>query len=284
MEIKKIGVVGCGLMGGGIAQLAAQAGYQVVVTEENKELLGKGLGAIEHFMGRAVEKGRMNQADKEAALSRLKGSVDMNDFAECDLVIEAVIENMDLKHDIFSKLDKICPKEAILATNTYCLSIIDIARATSKPEKVLGVHFFNPATIMKLLELVRTVSTSDDTIETARKVGENFGKTIIEAKDTPGFVVNRLFIPFMLHSIQTYEVGIASREDIDTGINLGLGHPMGPLTLADFTGLDTILYVADSIYQETKDPRYVAPVLLRKMVAAGWLGRKTGKGLYDYNK
>ena len=284
MEIKKIGVVGCGLMGGGIAQLAAQAGYQVVVTEVNKELLGKGLGAIEHFMGRAVEKGRMSQADKEAALSRLKGSVDMNDFADCDLVIEAVIENMDLKHDIFSKLDKICPKEAILATNTSCLSIIDIARATSKPEKVLGMHFFNPATIMKLLELVRTVSTSDETIEVARKVGENFGKTIIEAKDTPGFVVNRLFIPFMLHSIQTYEVGIASREDIDTGINLGLGHPMGPLTLADFTGLDTILYVADSIYQETKDPRYIAPVLLRKMVAAGWLGRKTGKGIYDYNK
>lgn len=284
MEIKKIGVVGCGLMGGGIAQLAAQAGYQVVVTEVNKELLGKGLGAIEHFMGRAVEKGRMNQADKEAALSRLKGSVDMNDFADCDLVIEAVIESMDLKHDIFSKLDKICPEEAILATNTSCLSIIDIARVTSKPEKVLGMHFFNPATIMKLLELVRTVSTSDETIEAARKVGEAFGKTIIEAKDTPGFVVNRLFIPFMLHSIQTYEVGIASREDIDTGINLGLGHPMGPLTLADFTGLDTILYVADSIYQETKDPRYIAPVLLRKMVAAGWLGRKTGKGLYDYNK
>jgi len=284
MEIKKIGVVGCGLMGGGIAQLAAQAGYQVVVTEVNKELLGKGLGAIEHFMGRAVEKGRMSEADKEAALSRLKGSVDMNDFADCDLVIEAAIENMDLKHDIFSKLDKICPKEAILATNTSCLSIIDIARATSKPEKVLGMHFFNPATIMKLLELVRTVGTSDETMEDARKVGENFGKTIIEAKDTPGFVVNRLFIPFMLHSIQTYEVGIASREDIDTGINLGLGHPMGPLTLADFTGLDTILYVADSIYQETKDPRYIAPVLLRKMVAAGWLGRKTGKGLYDYSK
>jgi len=282
MEIKKIGVVGCGLMGGGITQLAAQSGYQVVVAEANKELLEKGLKSIDHFMSRAVEKGRMSEEDKQAALSRIRGTVDMDDFAGCDLVIEAVVENMDLKHDIFSKLDKICPKEAILATNTSCLSIIDIARATSKPDRVLGMHFFNPATVMKLLELVRTVSTSDETVLAARKVGESFGKTIIEAKDTPGFVVNRLFIPFMLHSIQTYEVGIASREDIDTGINLGLGHPMGPLTLADFTGLDTILYVADSIYQETKDPRYIAPVLLRKMVAAGWLGRKTGRGFYDY--
>jgi len=282
MEIKKIGVVGCGLMGGGITQLAAQSGYQVVVAEANKELLEKGLKSIDHFMSRAVEKGRMSEEDKQAALSRIRGTVDMDDFAGCDLVIEAVVDTMDLKHDIFSKLDKICPKEAILATNTSCLSIIDIARATSKPDRVLGMHFFNPATVMKLLELVRTVSTSDETVLAARKVGESFGKTIIEAKDTPGFVVNRLFIPFMLHSIQTYEVGIASREDIDTGINLGLGHPMGPLTLADFTGLDTILYVADSIYQETKDPRYIAPVLLRKMVAAGWLGRKTGRGFYDY--
>ncbi len=282
MEIKKVGVIGCGLMGGGIAQLIAQSGYQVVVTEVNKELLDKGLKSIAHFMSRAVEKGRMTEADKEAALSRIKGSVDMNDFADSDLVIEAVIESMDLKHDIFTKLDQICPKEAILATNTSCLSIIDIARVTSRPEKVLGMHFFNPATVMKLLELVKTVSTSDENIEIARGFGDSLGKTIILAKDTPGFVVNRLFIPFVLHSIQTFEVGIASREDIDTGINFGLGHPMGPLTLADFTGLDTILYVADSIYQETRDPRYIAPVLLRKMVAAGWLGRKTGQGFYDY--
>ncbi len=278
MEIKKVGVVGCGLMGGGITQVVAQSGYEVVVTEANQELLDKGLKSIEHFMSRAVEKGRMSEEEKGLTLSRIKGSLDLNDFAGCELVIEAVMENMDLKKDIFSKLDKICPKEAILATNTSCLSIIDIARATQRPEKVLGMHFFNPATVMKLLELVKTVSTS----EVARKFGESLGKTIIIAKDTPGFIVNRLFIPFILHAIQTYEAGIASREDIDTGVNLGLGHPMGPLTLADYVGLDTTLYVADAIYQETKDPRYIAPVLLRKMVAAGFLGRKSGKGFYDY--
>lgn len=282
MEIKKVGVIGCGLMGSGITQLCAQSGYQVVVTEVSRELLDKGLKSIDHFMSRAIEKGRMSQADKEAALSRIKSSVDMNDFADSDLVIEAVVENMDLKKDIFAKLDKICPKEAILATNTSCLSIIDIASITSKPDKVLGMHFFNPAPIMKLLELVRTVSSSDETIEIVRKFGQSLGKTMIVAKDTPGFVVNRLLIPFMLNAIRMLESGIASREDIDTGIQLGLGHPMGPLTLTDFTGLDTTLYVADAIYQETKDPQFIAPVLMRKMVAAGWLGRKTGKGFYDY--
>ncbi len=282
MEIKKVGVIGCGLMGSGITQLCAQSGYQVVVTEVSRELLDKGLKSIDHFMSRAIEKGRMSQADKEAALSRIKSSVDMNDFADSDLVIEAVVENMDLKKDIFAKLDKICPKEAILATNTSCLSIIDIASITSKPDKVLGMHFFNPAPIMKLLELVRTVSSSDETIEIVRKFGQSLGKTMIVAKDTPGFVVNRLLIPFMLNAIRMLESGIASREDIDTGIQLGLGHPMGPLTLTDFTGLDTTLYVADAIYQETKDPQFIAPVLMRKMVAAGWLGRKSGKGFYDY--
>jgi len=282
MEIKKVGVVGCGLMGGGIAQISAQSGYQVVVSEASEELLNKGLKAIDHFLTRAIEKGRMSEDDKKATLSRLKGTVDQKDFAQCDLVIEAVVENLNLKKEIFLNLDKICPKETILATNTSCLSVIDIARVTSKPDKVLGMHFFNPASIMKLMELVKTVETSEETIEVARKFGESLGKTIILAKDTPGFVVNRLLIPFLLNSIKMLESGIASPEDIDTGIKLGLGHPMGPIELNDFVGLDTTLYVADAIYQETKDPQYIAPVMMRKMVAAGWLGRKAGKGLYEY--
>jgi len=282
MEIKKVGVVGCGLMGGGIAQISAQSGYQVVVSEASEELLNKGLKAIDHFLTRAIEKGRMSEDDKKATLSRLKGTVDQKDFAQCDLVIEAVVENLNLKKEIFLNLDKICPKETILATNTSCLSVIDIARVTSKPDKVLGMHFFNPASIMKLMELVKTVETSEGTIEVARKFGESLGKTIILAKDTPGFVVNRLLIPFLLNSIKMLESGIASPEDIDTGIKLGLGHPMGPIELNDFVGLDTTLYVADAIYQETKDPQYIAPVMMRKMVAAGWLGRKAGKGLYEY--
>ena len=282
MEIKKVGVVGCGLMGGGIAQISAQSGYQVVVSEASEELLNKGLKAIDHFLTRAIEKGRMSEDDKKATLSRLKGTVDQKDFAQCDLVIEAVVENLNLKKEIFLNLDKICPKETILATNTSCLSVIDIARVTSKPDKVLGMHFFNPASIMKLMELVKTVETSEGTIEIARKFGESLGKTIILAKDTPGFVVNRLLIPFLLNSIKMLESGIASPEDIDTGIKLGLGHPMGPIELNDFVGLDTTLYVADAIYQETKDPQYIAPVMMRKMVAAGWLGRKAGKGLYEY--
>jgi len=224
----------------------------------------------------------MSEDDKKATLSHLKGTVDQKDFAQCDLVIEAVVENLNLKKEIFLNLDKICPRETILATNTSCLSVIDIARVTSKPDKVLGMHFFNPASIMKLMELVKTVETSEGTIEIARKFGESLGKTIILAKDTPGFVVNRLLIPFLLNSIKMLESGIASPEDIDTGIKLGLGHPMGPIELNDFVGLDTTLYVADAIYQETKDPQYIAPVMMRKMVAAGWLGRKAGKGLYEY--
>jgi len=215
-------------------------------------------------------------------MGRLKGTTSTKDFADCDLVIEAAIENLELKKKIFAELDGICSPNAILATNTSCLSIIEMAMATKRPDKVLGLHFFNPAPIMKLLEIVRTIATSDEVIETSQKFGEALGKTNVTAQDAPGFIVNRLWLPFLLHSIKLYEDGVASREDIDNAIQLGLGYPMGPLTLADMVGIDVVKFVSDALYEQLKDPRYIVPTLVDKMVAAGWLGRKTGKGFYDY--
>ena len=282
MEIKKIGVVGGGIMGGGIAQVSAQAGYEVVMSEINDELLNKGLAGINSILTRNVEKGRMSQEDKDATLARIKGTTNTKDFSDCDLVIEAIIENMDLKKKVFAELDKVCPKHTILATNTSCLSVIDMAKATNKPEQVLGMHFFNPVPVMRLLELVKTILTSDETLETARKFGESIGKTVSVSPDIPAFVVDQLANPFILDAIRMVENGVATAEDIDTGIRLGLNHPMGPLALADLVGLDTILFIANALYDELKDPKFAPPTLLKKMVAAGWLGRKTGKGFYEY--
>ena len=282
MEIKKVGVVGCGAMGTGIAQLCAQSGYQVVVSEINNELLNKGLASIDKVLARLAEKGKLTQQDKDAALGRIKGTTSMKDFSDCDLMIEAAIENLDLKKKIFAELDKICPKDAILATNTSCLSIIDRAMVTKRPDKVLGLHFFNPAPVMRLLEIVRTIATSDETIEVCKEFAKSVGKTPVIAPDKPGFIVNRLWVPYMLHAIRLLEEGVASREDIDNAVMTGLNYPMGPLTLADLTGLDILLFVANAIYERVKDPRYIPPTLLEKMVAAGWLGRKTGKGFYEY--
>jgi len=282
MEIKKIGVVGCGTMGAGIAQVCAQSGYQAVISEINDELLSKGLASLDSFLTRSVEKGRLSQQDKDAILSRIKGTTNTQDFSDCDLVIEAAIENIDLKKKIFAELDKICPEHAILATNTSCLSIIDLATVTGRPDKVLGLHFFNPVPLMKLLEIVKTIATSDDTLEIAKDFGKTLDKTVVIAQDAPGFIVNRLMVPFILNAIRMLDAGVATREDIDTGINVGLNHPMGPLTLADLIGLDTLYFMATSIYDELKDPQYASPPLLRKMVTAGWLGRKTGKGFYEY--
>ncbi len=282
MEIKKVGVVGCGQMGGGIAQVCAQAGCDVRVTEANDALLQKGLAGIKSILGRNVEKGRMPKEEMDGILSRIHGTTRMEDFADRELVIEAVTENMDIKKKLFAQLDKICPPQAILATNTSCLSIIDMAMATSRPKAVLGMHFFNPVPMMKLLEIVRTIATSSETLETCRRFGESIGKKVIVAQDSPGFIVNRLLIPFILNAIRMMDCGIATKEDIDTGINLGLNHPMGPLTLADLIGLDTLYFIANATYAELKDPQYAPPPLLGKMVTAGWLGRKTGKGFYDY--
>ena len=283
MEIKRIGVVGCGLMGSGISQVCAQSGYQVVVSEINDELLNKGLASISLFLTRNVKKGRVSQAEKDATLARIKGTTNIKDFGDCDLIIEAAIENMDVKKKIFAELDRICSKDAILATNTSCLSIIDMATVTTRPEKVLGMHFFNPVPRMKLLEIVKTIATSDETLEIAKEFGKSIGKTTIVAPDTPGFIVNRLLLPFMLGAFRMLETGGATKEDIDTGVRLGLGHPMGSLALADLIGMDTILFIANAICEELKDPLYVPPIILKKMVAAGWLGRKTGKGFYEYS-
>ena len=282
MEIKKVGVVGCGTMGNGIVIVCAQSGYQVVVSEMNDQLLNKGLASINSFLSKSVEKGKLSQQDKDSTLARIKGTTSTQDFSDCDLVIEAAVENMDLKKKIFAEVDKICPKHTILATNTSCLSIIDMAMATSRPDKVLGLHFMNPVPIMKLLEIVRTIATSDETLDTGRTFGASLGKTIVLAKDTPGFIVNFLLMPFLLNAIHMLDAGVATKEDIDTAINLGLGHPMGTLTLADLIGLDTTLFVVSAIYEELKDPQYAPPPLLRKMVTAGWLGRKAGKGFYEY--
>ena len=284
MKIKKVGVVGCGQMGGGIAQVCAQSGYPVVVSEINDELLKKGLAVIDSSLTRSVQKEKITQMDKDATLARIQGTTDTRSFGDCDLVIEAAIENMDLKKKIFGELDKVCPKHAILATNTSCLSIIDMAVATKRPDKVLGLHFFNPVPVMKLLEIVRTVATSEETLEVGKNFGKSIGKTIVIAQDAPGFIVNRLMVPQVLNAIRMLESGVATREDIDTGMTLGLNHPMGPLALADLVGLDTLLFIANGIYNEFRDARYVAPTLLKKMVTAGWLGRKTGKGFYDYGK
>ena len=284
MEIKKVGVVGCGQMGAGITQVCAQAGYQVITSEINSELLNKGLNFIDSRLGRDVEKGRLSPQDKNSILNRIKGTTDTNVFADCDLAIEATIENMDLKKRIFAELDNICPQHTILATNTSCLSIIDMAMATSRPDRVLGLHFMNPVPVMRLLEIIKTIATSDETLETGQAFGKSLGKTIVLAQDTPGFIVNCLLIPYLLNAIRMLNAGIATKEDIDTGINLGLNHPMGPLTLSDLIGNDTVLFMANALYDEFKEPQYAPPSLLRKMVTAGWLGRKTGKGFYEYNK
>lgn len=284
MKIRKVGVIGCGAMGSGITQVCAESGYSVVASDLNDELVKKGIGSIDKALTRNVERGRMSQENKDTIMGRIKGTINTKDFSDCDLIIEAAIENLNAKKKIFAELDKVCPKDAILSSNTSCLSIIDVARATNRLDKVIGLHFFNPAPVMKLLEIVRTLATSDETIATAQEFGKSVGKTTVIAPDIPGFIVNRLLIPFMLDATRMLEAGTATEKDIDTAITTGLNYPMGPFTLADLIGLDIALAIADDVYNETKDPRFVAPTLLRKMVAAGWLGRKTGKGFYDYAK
>ncbi len=275
-------MVGCGQMGNGIAQVCAQSGYPVVVSEINDELLKKGLSSIDASLTRSLQKEKITRQDREATLTLIKGTTDTRDFGDCDLVIEAAVENLDLKKKIFGNLDEVCPKRAILATNTSCLSIIDMAVATKRPDKVLGLHFFNPVPVMKLLEIVRTVATGEETLEIGQNFGRSLGKTTVVAQDFPGFIVNRLMVPQVLNAIRMLESGIATREDIDTGMTLGLNYPMGPLALADLVGLDTLLFIANGIYNEFRDAQYAAPTLLKKMVTAGWLGRKTGKGFYEY--
>jgi 3-hydroxybutyryl-CoA dehydrogenase len=282
MDIKRVGVVGCGLMGSGIAEVCARAGYDVVVREVNDEFLQKGLSRIRESLGRAVARGKTTQEQADQALAHLTGTLELADFSGCDLVVEAAVENMMLKKEIFADLDQVLPPHAILASNTSSLCVTEMASVTRRGDKILGIHFFNPVPVMPLIEFVRTILTSDETMAIAHEFGASLGKTMVTAKDTPGFIVNRLLIPYILDAVRVFENGLATREDIDTAIKLGLNHPMGPLTLLDFVGLDTTLFIADAMFEEYKDERFAAPPLLRRMVLAGQLGRKTGKGFYDY--
>ncbi len=284
MNIQTIGVIGCGLMGSGIVEVAARTGFNVIVSEANDDFLQAGLARIDKSLGRAVKKGKLDEGEMAAIKARITGVVGLDAFADVDMSIEAVSENIDLKRSIFKKLDEVTRPDVILASNTSSISIAALAAVTNRPDKVVGMHFFNPVPVIALLELVRGILTSDETLATAREIGERMGKKPIIAKDSPGFIVNRLLIPFLLDAIRMYESGLATKEDIDAGVKLGLNHPMGPLTLTDFVGLDTTLFVADVLYEEYGDPNFKAPPLLRQMVAAGLLGRKSGRGFYDWRK
>ena len=283
MAISKVGVLGCGLMGGGIAQVAAQAGFATTVVEANQELLDRGLAAIRRNLDGLVEKGRLEAAERDAGWGRLTGTVRLEDLSDADLVIEAITENIALKKETFERLDRVCPSHALLASNTSSCRVIEMAAATRRPRQVLGLHFFNPAPVMKLVEVVRTILTSDETIKTAWSFVQTLGKTPVATQDTTGFIVNRLLVPYLLEAVRLLEAGIASREDIDQAMKLGCGYPMGPFTLLDLVGLDTTLYVAEVMFDEFREPRFAPPSLLRRMVLAGQLGRKSGKGFYDYS-
>lgn len=282
MEIRKVGVVGCGLMGSGIAQVASMAGFSTVVRDVSEELLQKGRGIIEKSLGKLAEKGQITAELKSSTLGRLKPSTKLDDFADCDLVIEAIIENLDRKRELFSQLDKIVKPEAIFASNTSSLSITEMMTATQRAPRFLGLHFFNPVPLMKLVEVVKTVVTDPAVVETGLDYGRKVGKTPILTSDRAGFIVNRLLVPYLLDSIRALEEGAGSIEDIDNGMKLGCNHPMGPLTLNDFVGIDTTYYIAEIMFQEFREKRFAPPPLMKRMVLAGMYGRKSGKGFYDY--
>ena len=271
-------------MGSGIAEVCARAGYATIVRELSAELLASGRNRIERSMANAVERGKLASAERDAALSHLSGTTSLADFDACDLVIEAATENPEIKRQTFKELDHVCRPHAILASNTSSIPIIQMATATHRPDKVLGMHFMNPVPVMPLIEYVRTLTTSDETLATARAFGQSLNKRIIVSKDRAGFNVNFLLIPYLCEAVRMLEQGFATREDIDLGMMLGTSYPMGPFTLLDFVGLDTTLYIADILFDEFKDPRFAAPNLLRQMVSAGFLGRKTGRGFYNYEQ
>jgi 3-hydroxybutyryl-CoA dehydrogenase len=283
MEIRKVGVVGCGQMGGGIAQVCAQSGYAVIVSEISDYLLRKGLAAIESSLDRSVQKERITPQERDTAIARIRGTTDTGEFKGCDLVIEAAVEDLDLKKKIFREMDGLCPGITILATNTSSLLISDIAAVTQRKDKVLGMHFFNPVPAMKLVEIVKSAATSDETYDAGKQFCQSLGKTVVTVQDSPGFIVNRLMTTQILGAIHLLESGTATKEDIDTGMTLGLNHPMGPLALADLIGLDTLLGIADNICDKIKDKQYATPAMLKQMVADGRLGRKTGRGFYEYS-
>jgi 3-hydroxybutyryl-CoA dehydrogenase len=283
VEIKKVGVLGCGLMGHGIAQVAAQAGYDVVVREVSQEKLDAGLGKIEKQLARAVEKGKAEQADADAVRGRIQGTLDYGDLSGSDLVIEAITEDLGLKLEMWKEVDDVIGDGALFCTNTSSLPVIDQAAATSRPDRFLGLHFFNPAQVMKLVEVVRGVTTSDEAFEAGRSFTESIGKLGIPTRDKAGFIVNRLLVPYMLDAMRAFEEQVGSIAEIDEAMKAGAGHPMGPLTLADFVGLDTMGSICEVMFDEFRERRFAKPPTLRKMLAAGWYGRKTEMGFYDYS-
>ena len=283
-KIKKVGVLGSGLMGSGIAEISAKAGYDTVVREVSEELLEKGLGKIHGSLGKAVEKGKLDAAARDEAVSRLSGTVDLAALADCDVVVEAIVENLDEKRKTFSALDEVVKKDAIFASNTSSLTITQMAMFTQRPEQFVGLHFFNPVPVMKLVEVVRTILTSDAAYERAFEFARAVGKEPIACRDNSGFVVNRLLVPYLLDAIRALEEGVGSVEDIDKGMQLGCGYPMGPFTLLDFVGLDTTYYIANIMFDEYREKRFASPPLLKQMVQAGRLGRKSGRGFYEYGK
>jgi 3-hydroxybutyryl-CoA dehydrogenase len=283
MDVSKVGVVGAGLMGHGIAQVSAQAGYDVVLREVDQATLDKGIGKIEKQLGRAVEKGKMEQSAADEVRGRINGTLDYGDFADCDLVIEAITEDLGQKLEMWRELDGIVKDGAVLATNTSSLSVIDQAASTGRPDRFIGLHFFNPAQVMPLLEVIQTVTTGDEALKTGFEFGEKLGKLTVHAKDKTGFIVNRLLVPYMLDAIRAYEEGVGAIDQIDAAMKAGANHPMGPFTLLDFVGLDTTKSIADIMFDEYRERRFAAPPTLRKMVAAGFYGRKSGRGFYDYS-
>ena len=281
--IEKVGVVGCGLMGSGIAQVAAQAGCQVTVREVSQQLLDKGLQGIDKNLARLVEKGTLSAADRDQVRGRLRGTTNLEDLKDSDAIIEAIIEQLPAKRELWGALDKICPKPAIFASNTSSLSITEMATFTQRPDRFVGMHFFNPVPVMKLVEVIRTIATDPKVFDEMVAFGQRLGKTVVRTSDRTGFIVNRLLVPYLLDAVRALEEGVGSVEDIDNSMKIGCGYPMGPFTLLDFVGLDTTYYISIIMFDEFKERRFASPPLLKRMVLAGWNGRKAGRGFYDYS-
>ena len=283
MAIQRVGVVGCGLMGSGIAQVCAQAGFPTVVREVNAELVDKGLKGIEKNLARLVEKGAITEGGKGEIRSRLRGVTSLDELRDSDVIVEAIVEQLPAKRELFSSLDSLCPPNTIFSSNTSSLTIIEIAAATKRPERFVGLHFFNPVPVMKLVEVVRTIATDAAVYEEMVAFGAKLGKTPVRAQDSGGFIVNRLLVPYLLDAIRALEERVGSVVDIDNSMKLGCGYPMGPFTLLDFVGLDTTYYISQIMFEEYKEKRFAAPPLLKRMVLAGWYGKKSGRGFYDYS-
>lgn len=284
MEIKKVGVVGCGLMGSGIAQVSAQHGYETTVVEVNQDLLDRGLGRIEKFLSDGVKRGKVKEEEKAQALKRIRGSIRFEDLSGADIVIEAVVEDLDIKKKVFRSLSETCREDAVLASNTSSLCVTEMMTAVLRPERFVGIHFFNPVPLMRLVEVVRTVKTDRSVYSAAIKFTESIGKVSLKAHDSTGFIVNRLLVPYLLDAIRAFEEGVGSIEDIDRGMKMGCGHPMGPFTLLDFVGIDTTYFIANIMFEDFRETRFAPPPLMKRMVLAGFHGRKSGNGFYDYSK